>query len=79
VLPTKSLFAINHRAVGLTSRTSFALAVALRPMVPLPEFVSTALLDKMSSVNEPFVPTITSPVMLVVTLLNVFVAPSATS
>jgi hypothetical protein len=37
------------------------LAVALRLMKPFAEFVSRALLERTSSVNEPLVPTVTSP------------------
>src|SRR5215208_2531222 len=67
----------NQRALGLSNRTSLDLAVALRPIVPLPELVSRALLERISNVNEPFVPTVTS-VKVFVTLLNVLVAPSLT-
>ena len=55
------------------------LAVAFRSMMPLTELVNSELLERMSRVNEPLVPTVTSPVMVLVTLLNVFVAPSATT
>jgi hypothetical protein len=41
--------------------------------------VSDTLSDSLSKVNGPFVPTVTSPLMVLVTLLNVVVAPSLTS
>src|SRR5437016_641570 len=79
LLPTlKNVPPTCQRALGLANRTSLDLAVVSKPMVPLPELVSSALSDNTSSVNAPLVPTVTSPVMLVVTLLNVLVAPSAT-
>src|ERR1051325_6138581 len=67
-----------QRALGLANRTSLDLAVVLKPMVPSPEFVSSALSDNTSKVNEPLVPTVTSPVIVLVTLLRVLVAPSLT-
>src|SRR5439155_1941456 len=79
LLPTKSEPPMTQRAVGRMSWTSLDLAVELRPMIPFTELVSSALSDSTSSVNEPFVPTVRLPGMVLVTLLNVLVAPSATS
>src|ERR1041384_5582299 len=79
LFPKYKVLTICHVAVGLSSRTSFDLAVVLKPIWPLTELVSRALSPRTSSVNEPFVPTVTSPVKEFVTLLNVLVAPSATS
>src|ERR1041385_5357038 len=70
---------MNQRALALAKRTSFEFAPALRPISPLAELVSSALSDSTSIVNEMLVPTVTSPVMLVVTLFSVLVAPSATT
>src|SRR5215510_11744805 len=53
LLPTKKELPICQRAVGLSSRTSFDLAVAFRPIWPLSELVSRGLLDSTSNVNEP--------------------------
>src|SRR6185503_2132620 len=75
---TMSRLPTNQRELGLSTRTSLDLAVALRPMVPFPELVSSTLLDKTSSVNGPFVPTVTW-VKVFVKLLNVLVAPSLTT
>src|SRR2546422_935189 len=69
---------MRQRAVELMSRTSLVLAVVFRPMIPLTELVSSELPDRTSSVNEPLVPTVTSPVKKLVTLLKMLVAPSAT-
>ena len=41
--------------------------------------VTVALLVRIKSVNEPFVPTVTVPVTLVETPSKIFVAPSATN
>src|SRR6266487_3790429 len=79
LLPRNSNPPIRQRALGLINRTSLDLAVVLRPMVPLPELVSSELSESTSSVNEPLVPTITSPANELVTLLNVLVAPSLTT
>jgi hypothetical protein len=68
LLPTVSVEPICQRAVGLMSRTSLDLAVALRPITLRMELISDALSDSSSKVNEPFAPTVTSPVMLLVTL-----------
>src|SRR5947208_2913973 len=73
LLPRKNWLLGNQRAVGLTNLTSFDLAVALSPITPLAELVNRALSDITSSVKEPFVPTVTSPVKLVVTLFKVLV------
>src|SRR6266576_2335800 len=78
LLPRNSNPPIRHLAVGLSNRTSLDLAVVFRPMVLLPELVSSELSDKTSNVKEPLVPTITSPVKVLVLLLNVLVAPSLT-
>jgi len=78
LLPTNSEPPMRQRPVELMSWTSLDLAVAVRPMIPFTELVSSALSESTSNVNERLVPTVTSPVMLVVTLLNVLVAPSAT-
>src|SRR5439155_15164393 len=67
-----------QRSVTLTNLTALYLALLLKPMVAAPELVSNALSDNTSNVNEPLVPTVTSPVMFVVTLLRVLVAPSLT-
>src|SRR4051812_12798393 len=77
LLPRNSKPPNCQRALGLTNRTSLDLAVGFRPMAPLPELVRNELLERTSNVNEPFVPTLTS-VKVLVTLLNVLVAPSAT-
>src|ERR1043166_8324554 len=78
LLPTKSEPPMRQRAVELMSRTSLDLAVELRPIVPLSELVSSAWSESTSRVNEPLVPMVTLPVMWLVTLLNVLVAPSLT-
>ena len=79
LLPTKRWLPMRQRALALTSRTSLDLAVTLCPIRPRTEFVSSALLESTSNVNEPLVPTVTSPVKEFVTLLNVLVAPSLTT
>src|ERR1043166_7507529 len=78
LLPTKSEPPMRQRAVELMSRTSLDLAVELRPMVPLSELVSGGLAESTGSGNEPLVPMVTLPVMVLVTLLRVLVAPSLT-
>src|SRR5947208_2524701 len=83
LLPTNrelpELAPMSQRAVELTSRTSLDFAVVFWPMVLEPELVRRQLSDRTSNVNDPLVPTVTLPVILVVTLLKVLVAPSATS
>ena len=63
----------------MISRTSFELAPVLLPITPFATLVSEALLASTNSVRDPFVPTVTSPLKLFVTLLSVTVVPSETS
>src|SRR5438093_1197692 len=69
---------MNQRALELARRTSFEFAPLLRPINPLAELVSSELSDNTSNVNEPLVPTVTSPVKVLVSLIRVRVAPSLT-
>ena len=62
-----------------TYKFGFEFAPMFRPITPLPELVRNAALVRISSVNEPFVPVVTVPLMLLVTLFKVVVAPSATT
>src|SRR4051794_37771036 len=48
-------------------------------MITSAEPVNNVLSDNTSNVNEPLVPMVTLPVKVLVTLLNVLVAPSLTS
>src|SRR5207253_2791804 len=79
LIPTKLSSDRSHRVFTLQSRTVFEFAPMFRPITPLPELVSNAALVRISSVNEPFVPMVTVPLMLLVTLFKVVVAPSATT
>src|SRR5262245_43172760 len=53
LLPTNKFPPISQRALALNNCTALDLAVALRPITPLPELVSSALSDKATNVNEP--------------------------